>query len=257
MDDQIFATTPLDAELRHAIDASLQAGTYLKTLKTHVVQQEIGRDLKLLADRESEQIILKALAPTGLPVLTEETGEHGKQQGRRWIVDPIDGTVNFFRGMTELSCISIALWEDETPLLGVVNRFAMDEIYHAVVGYGAFLNDQPLRTSSVTKLSKAVFSSGYPHAYRFSDEEVLQQLVEYKRYKKIRMLGTATLMATWVAAGRLDLYVEEGAMLWDIAAGIALIEAAGGTTRWKPLQGYQGRIECFANETLMKAYDKK
>lgn len=242
------------SELQVAIKAARSAGKYLLGLGHKIVDSREGRDIKLRADRESEAIILAALEPTRLPVLAEESGEHGSRSGLRWIVDPIDGTMNYYRGLRDLCCVSIALWEDDRPVVGVVNRFAVDELYTGIVGEGAWCNETPLRTSTVKQINQAVFAGGFPVGLRLNEEMLPDFFRRILRFKKIRMLGTAALMSAFVGAGSIDVYSEDGVMLWDVAAGIAITRAAGGRFQAEPLDGFRYNVRCFANEILERLF---
>ncbi len=175
----------------------------------------------------------------------------------RWIVDPLDGTVNFYYGLIDLCCISIALWDGNKPILGVVSRFAIDDLFTGVVGQGAFLNGQPIRVSGVERLDKAIFASGFPVNQNYTPEQLTEWVLRVRRFKKARMLGCVALMGTFVAAGRLDIYAEDSAKLWDVAAAIALTEAAGGVTVCKQREDYMCLTRCFANKKLQEELEKQ
>ncbi|MDR3108388.1 MAG: hypothetical protein LBU65_01695 [Planctomycetaceae bacterium] len=241
-----------ESELKLAINAASKAGEFLLHQSDLTVLSNEGRDVKLKADRESETLIMNMLAPTKIPVLAEESGEHGAQDGMRWIVDPLDGTANYFRGMIDLCCVSIALWDGDTPLLGVVNRFATDELFHGKIGDGAWMNDKPIRTSTLTDVSQAVVATGFPAGHRYTDEALLKYVKMLQRFKKVRLLGTAAIMTAYVGAGLIDVYSEEGIMLWDIAAGAAITVAAGGNYRAEPMGNYKYKFRCFANAEIAK-----
>jgi len=196
---------------------------------------EIGRDIKLQADQDAESIILKALAETGYSVLAEESGEHGLLEGDDpyWVVDPLDGTMNFNRGLPEC-CVSIALCQGQDPVMGVIYDFNRDECFQGIVGEGAWLNDAPMSVSGISERSQAVLCTGFP-THRSFDSDSLEEFIRSAQdFKKVRMLGTAALMVAYVACGRADAYLEDSIMLWDVAAGIALVRAAGGYAEMKP-----------------------
>ncbi len=217
---------------------------------------EIGRDIKLQADQDAEAIILKALSASGYPVLAEESGEHGLVDGDTpyWIVDPLDGTMNFNRGFPEC-CVSIALFRGEDPLLGVIYDFNRDECFRGIVGEGAWLNDTPMTVSGIAERNQAVLCTGFP-THRSFDEDSIEEFVRSAQdFKKVRMLGSAALMVAYVACGRADAYLEESIMLWDVAAGLALVQAAGGYIDVQPSPRKKwGRIvRCGAHRDLWRS----
>lgn len=246
--------TSWKTECELAVAATRAAGEYLSNLGEKIVDSEEDRDIKLRADKESEAIIMRVLKPSNIPVLAEESGAHGSQTGLRWIVDPIDGTMNFFRGLTDLCCISVGLWDGDRPVLGVVNRFSVGELYVGIVGQGATLNGKPIRPSNVDALGKAIYATGFPVRGDFTHEKLLDYVGRVRRFKKIRMLGSATLMGVFVADGRCDVYAEDGIMLWDVAAAVAILSAAGGCYECEILPDFRCVVRCFANETLQKAF---
>jgi len=223
----------LELELSRAKDAALAAGTALREAFTEYksILSEVGRDIKLQADQDAERIILDHLRTSSFPVLAEESGEHGIVDGETpcWIVDPLDGTMNYSRGVS-LCCVSIALARGEQPLLGVVYHFMDDDLYVGAPGLGAWLNDKPMSVSGVDQSSKAMLSTGFPNSFDFDGPEFAEMTNGLRRFKKIRMIGTAALSLAYVASGRFDAYAENNIMFWDVAAGLALVEAAGGHT---------------------------
>ena len=190
-----------------------------------------------------------------IPVLTEESGELGIiGDGLYWIVDPIDGTYNFLKGL-ELCCVSVALWEGDRPVLGVIYEFKSDKMYSGIVGEGAWCNGEPMHTSQTDTLGKASLATGFPVYRDYSDQALVKFTESVKCFKKIRMLGTAATSIAYVASGKIDVYMEEDIMLWDVAAGVALVLAAGGTVMLE--QGrdkWARKTMCFANESLKEKY---
>jgi len=183
------------------------------------------------ADRRAEQIIYTELARArpGYGFLMEERGAvAGEDSQHRWIVDPLDGTTNFLHGIPIFS-ISIALERQGQLVAGVIYNPAMDELYTAERGGGAFLNDRRLRVAARTRLSDAVIGTGIPHlgrgqhgAYLIALRHVMGEVAG------IRRLGSVALDLAYVAAGRMDGFWEEWLSAWDLAAGILMIREAGG-----------------------------
>ena len=216
--------------LQLAKSAAAKAGKHLMELKDRSAASSNGRDIKLDADRLSEDIIIGQFLSrdTDYSILSEERGLAKRTDGSRtWIVDPLDGSANFFRGLDDLCCISIALWEGDTPLLGAVYRFGCGEMYSGIVGKGAWKNDREIATSGTVSVSQAVLATGFPVFRDYSDESLKAFVTDIQRFKKVRMLGAAALMGSLVAEGRMDAYMEDGIMLWDIAASVAIAKAAG------------------------------
>ena len=196
-----------------------------------------GKDIKTVADAAAQECIVNILKKSGIPILAEE-GDHLviDLDSPIWLVDPLDGTFNFFRGFP-VAAVSIALWEKGKPLLGVVHDIFNRQVYSALIGEGAWLDDQDIHVSNVGDKSQALLATGFPSGRRY-DTVLLQQFVQsVQEYKKVRMLGSAALMLAQVAAGRFDVYEEEDIFLWDVAAGLALVKAAGGDFSMRPGSG--------------------
>ena len=183
------------------------------------------------ADRKAEEIIHTELsrARPGYAFLMEERGAvAGDDDQHRWIVDPLDGTTNFLHGLPIFS-ISIALERQGQIVAGVIYNPAMDELYTAERGGGAFMNDRRLRVAGRTKLSDAVIGTGVPHLGRGHHGNYLVELRNVMaEVSGIRRIGSAALDLAYVAAGRMDGFWEEPLAPWDVAAGILLIREAGG-----------------------------
>ncbi|MEQ9315127.1 MAG: inositol monophosphatase family protein [Henriciella sp.] len=221
---------PLASDLELASTIAKQAGNALaaRGARFEGVDKEEGRDIKLAADKAAERLILDYLAEhSPYPVLSEEEGWVEGRGERLWVVDPLDGSSNYVRDFP-LCAVSIALIENERPVLGVVYDFFRDEMFAGLVGHGATLNGAPMSVSDVSDRGRATLMTGFPVRADFSDAALTAMARDFASWKKIRMIGTAALAAAYVAAGRADCYREQGSMLWDIAAGCALIEAAGG-----------------------------
>ena len=209
-----------------AILACLSAGKYLndnKQAKKEIVE-ETGRDIKLVIDQKTEELIRSHLKKTNIDILGEEYG--GQISSKiYWVVDPIDGTANYFRGL-DSCCISIALFEGDECVIGIIYNFNNDQMYTAVKDEGAFLNDVKISVSDITEKSKASITTGFPASE--SVESSMNFLNGLVGWKKVRMFGSAALSCAYVASGKCDYYSEKGVYLWDFAAGICLVKEAGG-----------------------------
>lgn len=246
-------------EMELAVQATKEAGNYLRKRQDINIQDFSGKDLKLSSDKKSEKIILDYLSQSSYPVLSEECGIIGGNNKLRWIVDPIDGTVNYFKGMDELSCVSLALWDSEKnyPVLGVINRFMRNELFTGSKGTGAFLNGAKIKPSNIKRTEDAVMATGFPVKRNYSTDSLLPFVQQVQHFKKVRMLGTAALMGVFVAAGRVDAYFEDEIMIWDIAAAMAIAEAAGAAVSYQPLAENKCIFKCFSNHDLMEDYHAK
>lgn len=215
-----------------AEQSALAAGAYLRHLPPdrRFVDSAVGKDIKLRADREAEAIIIKSLtAVADYPLLSEECGVSGQIDSEEpcWVIDPLDGTMNYARGL-ELACVSIALWQSNAPLIGVVYDFNHDELFSGLVGVGAWRNGQAIAVSGIHQRAQAVLATGFPVGRDYADDALRLFISQVQAFKKVRMLGTAALSLAYVACGRVDAYWEEGIKLWDVGAGLALVRAAGG-----------------------------
>ena len=183
------------------------------------------------ADHRAEEIVREELerARPGYGFLGEEGGvREGSDKTHRWIVDPLDGTLNFLHSIPHFA-ISIGLEREGTIIAGIVYNPANDELFTAERGKGAFLNDQRLRVASRKRLADAVVACALPHPSR-GDAELTrnEHNAVQEKIAGLRRFGAASLDLAWVAAGRVDAYWERGLSPWDMAAGIALVREAGG-----------------------------
>jgi myo-inositol-1(or 4)-monophosphatase len=224
-------------ELGAARDAAAAAATILLERAGADDVREKGRaDLVTAVDEASERAIeerIRAAFP-GDGFVAEEFSATAISSGRRWVVDPIDGTMNFVHGHP-FACVSIALVDDEGPAVGVVHAPFLGEVFEAVRGGGAYLNGRPIKVSPIMDPSRALVATGFPFKEGKGDTEVYFQLVidVLKRTHDIRRAGAAALDLAYVACGRLEGYFEIGLSPWDVAAGTLLVREAGGqVTGW-------------------------
>ena len=230
-----------------AVDAARQAGDFLiqSKLKKKEVYKEEGRDIKLIIDRDTEKLIRSSLQTTDIPILGEEYGGAITDE-RYWVIDPVDGTANYFRGLDEC-CVSIALMEDNQALIGVIYNFNNNQMYTALKDHGAFLNDTKITVSDITSKNKASITTGFPASE--SIESSMDFLEDLKGWKKVRMFGSAALSCAYVASGKCDYYAEKGVFLWDFAAGICLVKEAGGNITYSLID--KDRYEVIASNGLI------
>lgn len=235
------------AMLAEAVRVAKLAGERLLNIAQRRVNSDAGNDIKLQEDIESELFIRGELAKTGIPVLGEERGGEIDlvfNDGLYWIVDPIDGTYNFLRGIPGV-CVSIALMRGLTPVVGAIYDFTHDELFAGAKGLGLTLNGKQITPAWASDVKQAVMMTGFPSATDYSDENLKSFVLGAQKFKKVRMCGSACAAISWVAAGRADLYAESRLFLWDVAAGLSLIEAAGGVFELKVL-GIEGKPLCVS-----------
>lgn len=223
--------------LETAISAAQEAGELLRANfhQPKNVDEAQHHDLKLELDRKTQDLIFARIGEQ-FPdhALYGEEGLGGNQESDfQWIVDPIDGTVNFFYGIPHF-CVSIAMRQGEDILVGVIYDPMTNELWTAEKGGKVLLNGQPLAVSKRAKLEEAIVFIGCG-----KDEEALKVGLERfrkasLRCRKMRMMGSAALGMAYTASGRLDAYVESRISLWDIAAGKLILEMAGGSCELTP-----------------------
>ena len=189
-----------------------------------------SRDLVTEWDTRTEELILRALheMSPGVPVLAEESGLHGHDSGDScWLVDPIDGTVNFAHGIP-LFGVCISLEMDGAPVAAVVEAPALQWTFAACKDGGATINDEPMKVSAVTKLSEAMLASGFPYDRASTSHNFAQWEHFQRKAGACRRFGAASLDLCMVARGWLDGYWETRLSPWDLSAGALLVREAGG-----------------------------
>ena len=215
--------------------AVLKAGRGLKRDFGEVSMLQVQRkgpgDFVSIADRRAEQILFEELSRVrpGYGFVMEERGAvAGSDVTHTWHVDPLDGTTNFLHGIPQF-CVSVGLERNGQMVAGVIYNPANDELYVAEKGQGAFLNNQRLRVSGRVDLHDAVIGCGIPTLAKPGHAQFLAELGSVMaRTSGVRRAGAAALDLAFVAAGRLDAYWERGLHSWDMAAGIVLVQEAGG-----------------------------
>ncbi|MBL9138394.1 MAG: hypothetical protein JNK85_21175 [Verrucomicrobiales bacterium] len=221
---------PPDLILARAAAAAASQYLIAGLAQAREVRSNQGKDLKLRADIEAEQVIFRRLRDgSAYPILSEENGADAGLRSDQvfWVVDPLDGTVNYSRGLP-LACVSIGLWRGDEPLLGVVHDLASGHCYSGVVGTGAWCEGDVMQVSAVTEPAQGILTTGFPSSRDHGDASLTAFVRGVQGFKKVRLLGSAALSLAWLAAGRVDAYREDDIWLWDVAAGLALVKAAGG-----------------------------
>lgn len=251
-----------------AIDAALQAGEILRQgygTPFSITQKEGRHNLVTEYDYLAEKSILSFLTKY-VPeshFLAEESGTTGTISDTLWIVDPLDGTVNFAHQIPIFS-VSIALEKKGELFCGVVYQPITHELFVAEKNKGAFLNGKQLRVSDVSKLSDSIICTGFPYNLHENPHHCIDHFVDILRLGiPIRRMGSAAIDIAYTAAGRYDGFFEVGLSPWDCAAGILLLEEAGGTvTSWSnqpihhrqkdPILCSNGKIHDMLSNVLMQ-----
>lgn len=258
-----------------AVQAARAAGKLMRQ-NLHAVKRANSttqHDIKLELDVRCQNLVEKILATAfpGVALLGEEGITGNPESPQRWVVDPIDGTVNFAYGIPH-ACVAIALQakhakfksqslksktakppgEDYETLVGVVYDPFCDELWTAIRGQPARLNGRIIHVSRRRQLREAIVSMGFAKSRATLEFglPLFNHLIP--RVRKIRMMGAAALGMTYVASGRFDAYIESGIRLWDIAAGGLIVECAGGEFWREPIPGHYAYRMVTSNGLLRK-----
>jgi len=189
--------------------------------------------------------IIRATFPTHT-IISEEVGEMIKPSDYQWIIDPIDGTVNFAHGIP-ICCVSIGILYNDELVMGAVFNPMMNELFFAEKGKGATLNGQPINVSKKSNFKTAFLVTGFPYAWPDSEQhpiKVFEKLV--LEGLPVRRLGSAAIDLCWVACGRFDGFWEYNLQAWDVAAGYLIVQEAGGIVT--DFEG--GDANVFTRQTL-------
>ena len=205
-------------------------------------------DLLTEADLAAEKLIIQKIRER-FPhddVMAEESGSSIGSSGFRWIIDPLDGTTNFFHSLPHFA-VSIGLELNQTLEAGAIFDPVRNEMFRAVLGAGAFLNDKKIRVSACQIPDKALSVSGFPYDRRNRLPELLSRVEKALRnFQGFRRLGAASLDLAYIASGRLDVFWETGLKPWDLAAGVLIVNESGGL-----ISGLHGQsFDLFAGEVL-------
>jgi myo-inositol-1(or 4)-monophosphatase len=244
--------------MKHYLDAAektaRKAGELLRKNfdRSQHVNALLPHDIKLAIDVQTQELITKSLLKE-FPehALYGEEGIVGDQSSdHQWVVDPLDGTVNYFYRIPHF-CVSIALRLKGEIIIGVIYDPVRDEMWSAQKGEKPRLNGQHFRVSQRIELSEAVVSVGLAKTDDTIDSNLplLQAMIH--RVRKCRVLGSAALDMAYVACGRFDAYIERGISLWDIAAGWILVETAGGAVDLQPRKDMKDKYSIVASNGVI------
>ena len=219
-----------------AVKAARRAGSVINRasmqLDVLTVQTKSQNDFVTEVDRAAEAAIIEVLreAYPEHGILAEESGESGESADSeyQWIIDPLDGTTNFIHGFPQYA-ISIALAKNKVIEQAVIYDLTRNDIFTASKGRGAFLNDRRIRVSKRTRLNEALIGTGFPYREFDNIDAYLAMFKDLtQKTAGIRRPGAAALDLAYVACGRLDGFWEMGLQPWDMAAGVLMIQEAGG-----------------------------
>lgn len=219
-----------------AVKAARRAASVINRASTQLdllaVQTKSPNDFVTEVDRAAEAAIIEVLrdAYPEHGILAEESGESGESAGSeyQWIIDPLDGTTNFIHGFPQYA-IAIALAHNKVLEQAVVYDPTRNELFTASKGRGAFLNDRRIRVSKRTRLAEALIGTGFPYREFDNVDAYLAMFKDLtQKTAGIRRPGAAALDLAYVACGRLDGFWEIGLQPWDMAAGVLMIQEAGG-----------------------------
>lgn len=195
-----------------------------------VSNKEGVNNLVTEADHAAEKAIIDVIKST-FPehqILSEEVGELPQDSDYKWIIDPIDGTINFAHGIP-LNCVSIGIEHNGEIIMAAVYNPHLKEFYFAEKGKGATLNDKPIHVSVQTETINACLVTGFPYTYINMPNGPLEIFERFiRKGVPVRRLGSAAIDLCWVAAGRFDGFYEHKLEAWDSAAGYLIVEEAGG-----------------------------
>ena len=235
----------------------LEAATRAARLAGELLRENFGRplkvdaeeahDIKLELDVRSQELITKLLLEKfpNHSILGEEGSAENTSTEFEWVIDPIDGTVNYFYGIPHF-CISIALRQKGELIVGVIYDPMRNELWHAEHNGKAYLNDRVIEVSQSTDVSQAVVSVGMSKTLAEVEVglSIFQDLLV--RARKCRIMGSAALDLAYVATGRFSAYIERSVNWWDIAAGVLLVGCAGGELAIAPSAVQKGKLSVIA-----------
>jgi len=214
---------------------ALEVGTNIlehsdKKSNSYVFSSTYRKEVKAEVDTIIEKEIIKQLAQANLPILSEECGylPNKFDSGYYFIIDPLDGTFNFVKELGPCA-VSIALWDKNKPVFGVIYDLLTQHLTYGGAMFGAYCNEKKINVSSTENKEEASICTGFPVRFDINSDESMKGFCNMVRpYAKVRMLGSAAMSLNYVARGKSDVYSEKNIMLWDVAAGIAIVDGAGG-----------------------------
>ena len=211
-----------------------------------------NKELKSKIDFEIEDYILNQLTNNSYPIISEEKAVKKKysEYEYSWIIDPLDGTVNFLRNL-QLCSISIALWKENLPIFGVIGEYPSGKLTWGSVEHGSYTEGIPINVSKTKSKSSSILCTGFPSRLILNEENFKEYKKYFYEYSKIRMFGSASVSLLYIAKGFADAYFEKDIMIWDVAAGIAILKGAGGKVDYMD-GSFQNAIDVYATNNIIE-----
>ncbi|MBI3005615.1 MAG: inositol monophosphatase [Ignavibacteriales bacterium] len=229
-----------------AVDVAIEAGKFLRMNvgKVKHIERKQGQETNLVTeiDKKAEELIIRRIRNRygSHDFLGEESGGNQSASEYRWIIDPLDGTTNFTHGLP-IYCVSIGLEFRGELRVGAVYDPTLDELFSAEKGKGAFLNGKRISVSTTSKLVESLLVTGFPYDVRENADKLLPHFNNFlMEAQAVRRLGSAALDLCYVACGRFDGFWEAALNPWDMAAGVLILEEAGG--KFTDLRGFPSTI---------------
>jgi len=196
------------------------------------IEEKDKNSLVSYVDKTAEEMIVKRLSkivPEAGFITEEDTVDQSNESTLVWIIDPLDGTTNFLHKIPHFG-VSIALRKGYEIIIGVVYDVMREECFHACKGKGSYCNDQRISVSEISDVSKSMLATGFPYSNTYDKEPMINTLKHWlTEARGIRRFGAAAVDLCFVASGRIECYYENFLNIWDVAAGILIVEEAGGT----------------------------
>lgn len=214
-------------EFEFAKKSLFDAAKRIVTSKSVKMISSDGKDIKLSLDKELDDYLSNELSNNFKhSILSEENGLSKPLEAHKpyWILDPIDGSMNLSRGIP-ISAISLAFWQEDQPIFGLIYDYNQNEFLSGYVDHGAWMNDVPLLPAKTRNTAQSIIATGIPKDMNLSESSKKEFLDEIIKFKKVRMFGSAAISMLHVAMGRVDAYMEKDIKLWDVAAGLSILMA--------------------------------
>jgi myo-inositol-1(or 4)-monophosphatase len=249
---EIFTQKELEKICTAAKKIVADVAIFIRTEKNKVVKSDIEakglNDLVSYVDKTAEKLLVEQLSVL-LPkatFITEELTIENKKSDYYWVIDPLDGTTNFLHGIPHFA-ISVALVHNEKPIIGIIYDVMPGDCYAAYKNGGAYLNDTKINVSQSTRILDSVLGMGFPYSEYKNMDSVAKSLNYFlKNARGLRRMGSAALDLAYVEVGYLDGFYEVNLKAWDVAAGICLVQEAGGI-----VQDFSGKADyLFGGEII-------
>lgn len=249
---------------KQTCELSKQAGEFIrqqrKIFSIASIEHKGFNDLVSYVDKTAEEMIVSGLEKIlpGSGFITEENTKSITGKEFQWIIDPLDGTTNFVHGVP-CFCVSIALMQNDTLVMGVIYEINLDECFYAWQDSPAYLNGTEIHVSSVDELKNSLLATGFPYT-NFERMKEYMEVFDFcmRNTHGLRRLGSAAMDMAYVAAGRFEGFYEYGLNAWDVAAGAFIIQRAGGkVSDFKGGENYIfGKEIISTNEKVFSAFIK-